>query len=303
SLLNRTLTIKKEKSLLQINWLSSAEYFEREGYVELCFDPKLKPYLLQLKECFTQYQLGEILKLRSKYAFRLYELCKKNELLGKYKYEVEELRDLLGVEKGELKLWADFRRRCLEPAIKEINKKTDLHVSYEAKKLGRRFKWVVLKISKKKDKQSIKAIENDSPISDLLKLLPESERNKKTIQSALIKAYKKHGFEYCKRNIEYANEKATENYRVFLIKALKEDWALGWWEDKLQKEEKEKWYEKIKNAILKDEKGIEYKTNESGFIYLKKIDDRFVCLRDGVTPPVIVVDLVKKGKLKIVGNY
>jgi len=303
NLISRVLTIKRGNELIQVAWLSSAKYHETEGWVELKFAPELKPYLLKLKECFTQYQLGEILKLRSKYAFRLYELCKKNELLGKYTYEIEELREVLGVGKGELKAWKDFRRFCLEPAIREINQKTDLQISYKAEKLGRRFKWVVLKISKKKDKQSIKAIENDSPISDLLKLLPEGERNKKTIQSALIKAYKKHGFEYCKRNIEYANEKATENYRVFLIKALKEDWALGWWEDKLQKEEKEKWYEKIKNAILKDEKGIEYKTNERGFIYLKKIDDRFVCLRDGVTPPPIVVDLVKKGKLKIVGNY
>ena len=246
SLLNRTLTIKKEKSLLQINWLSSAEYFEREGYVELCFDPKLKPYLLQLKKCFTQYQLGEILRLRSKYAFRLYELCKKNELLGKYKYEIDELREKLGVEKGELKQWIHLKQRCIEPAVKEINKKTDLKVRYSTEKLGRRIKWIIFNINRNKNKKNLKEIDNNIPIDKLIKLIPEKERKKKTIQSAVIKAYKRHGIEYCKRNIEYATQKATDNYRVFLIKALKEDWALGWWEDKIQEQKQKQEQEKQK---------------------------------------------------------
>ena len=288
-LITKSLTLKEENRTIQVAWLCSAIYYEKEGRVELKFAPELKPYLLQLKECFTQYQLGEILKLRSKYAFRLYELCKKNELLGKYKYEVEKLRELLGVEKGELKLWADFRRYCLEPAIKEINKKTDLYVSYKAEKLGRRFKWVILQIKKREDKQPIEVIESNSPIKDLLKLLPVEQRKKKTIQNAIMKAYKRHGYEYCKRNIEYANKKATDNYRVFLIKALKEDWALGWWEDVKEKEEIRSIMEKIKNAKI-EIKGKVYKADKEGFIFMER----------GVMPPGDVFTMVKAGKAKII---
>ncbi|MFC1574048.1 replication initiation protein, partial [Candidatus Latescibacterota bacterium] len=40
-LLERSLQITKDNSVLQITWLSSAEYFEGKGYVELSFDPKL----------------------------------------------------------------------------------------------------------------------------------------------------------------------------------------------------------------------------------------------------------------------
>ena len=290
-LLSRTLTIKKEKSILQINWLSSAEYFEKEGYVELCFDPKLKPYLLQLKECFTQYQLGEILKLRSKYAFRLYELCKKNELLGKYKYEIEQLRELLGVKKGELKQWIHLKQRCLEPAIKEINKKTDLKVNYSTEKLGRRIKWIIFNIKKKENKENIKEIDNNIPINKLIKLIPEKHRRKKTIKTALIKAYKKHGFEYCKRNIEYANERATENYRSYIIQALKEDWALGWSEDQKDKEEVKNIATKIKNTKIQIN-GELYETNEEGFAFKG----------NKVIPPGMIFQMVQEGKAKIIDN-
>ena len=60
----RSILIKKEESLLEIGWLSSAEYFFNKGFVELEFSDKLKPYLLQLKERFTKYHLDSVLKLK-----------------------------------------------------------------------------------------------------------------------------------------------------------------------------------------------------------------------------------------------
>ena len=51
-LLEKVLFIKTAGSELQVGWLCSAEYFDGKGYVELEFSPKLKPYLLKLKEFF-----------------------------------------------------------------------------------------------------------------------------------------------------------------------------------------------------------------------------------------------------------
>jgi predicted nuclease with TOPRIM domain len=51
---------------------------------------------------------------------------------------------------------------------------------------------------------------------------------------------KQKGFEYVKRNIEYANEKAEKNYRNFLIQSLKNDWAMAWIEDIEEEKEKAK---------------------------------------------------------------
>jgi len=51
-------------TLLQTSWLSSAEYKTGQGTVAMCFDPKLKPLLLQLQSYFTKYELGHILRFK-----------------------------------------------------------------------------------------------------------------------------------------------------------------------------------------------------------------------------------------------
>ncbi len=49
ALLGRVLEIQEDGRLLQIGWVSSADYIDGQGYADLCFDPKLKPFLLQLR--------------------------------------------------------------------------------------------------------------------------------------------------------------------------------------------------------------------------------------------------------------
>lgn len=131
---SRRLEIKQPGGRLQIGWLSSAEYFDGAGEVELCFDPKLKPYLLQLKECFTSYRLKNVVRLRSTYSVRLYELLVQYAAKGERSFTLSELRDLLAIEKGSYSTWKDFKRNALEPAKKELAEHTDLVFKYEPKK-------------------------------------------------------------------------------------------------------------------------------------------------------------------------
>ena len=70
---------RPDGSELQTGWVSSADYMPGEGYVELCFDPKLKPYLLGLKEFLPEYSLENVLSLRKAYAVRIYEMLKQYE--------------------------------------------------------------------------------------------------------------------------------------------------------------------------------------------------------------------------------
>jgi len=80
NLKNKGFTIERENgNILDINWLSSAEYFTGKGYVELELSSKLRPYLLQLKKIYTSYKLENILSLKSKYSIRIYEILKSNE--------------------------------------------------------------------------------------------------------------------------------------------------------------------------------------------------------------------------------
>ena len=255
-LLTRLITIKQDNILFQTSWLAGAKYHFGQGIIELSFHPDLKPYLLQLKNCFTQYALKNVLELKSKYAFRLYELLKQYQSIGRRKFSVSELRDLLGVEQGELKLWVHFKTRVLEIAKREINQKTDLEINYKTEKVGRRIEYIIFSIQAQ-DKEKIKKVdEQNKRYDELLKLVPEKYRELKTLKSAIVKYFKKKGFEYVKRNIEYANLKAEKNYRAYLINALKEDWSLAWWEDQNlerieeeQKRKKELENEKFKNII------------------------------------------------------
>ena len=69
NLMTKTIEIPKENGgWILANWISSAEYKEGEGVIDLSFSPKLKPYMLQLKNQFTSYRLSNILNLNSTYS-------------------------------------------------------------------------------------------------------------------------------------------------------------------------------------------------------------------------------------------
>lgn len=116
-------------------WFSSVTYDKKDpkGAVRFKFNPLLNRYLLSQRKNFTKYNLENIMALRSPYSVRIYNL------LVSYAYEKEatisedDLRFLLNLTHstcGEDKysaLWR-LKQRVLEPALEEINTKTDLRV-------------------------------------------------------------------------------------------------------------------------------------------------------------------------------
>src|SRR5512144_881032 len=139
-LMRRVIEIETldEQSYLQIHWLSSAEYHRGQGSVELCFDPKLKPYLLHLKDQFTSIALQYAIQLRSVYAIRIYELLQQYQRLKQRTLAVAALRRMLAIDAHKYTLIKDFRRRVLDIAQREINAKTDLRFACEPIKTGRK---------------------------------------------------------------------------------------------------------------------------------------------------------------------
>ena len=248
SLLSRVLEIQEHGRLLQTGWVSSADYIDGEGCVELCFDPKLKPSLLQLKGKFTSCKLEMLLGFKSQYTMRLYMLLKQHERLKEREMELQHLRDTLGIGKDQYKLYAHFKACILEPVQKELKAKADLYFEFDEIKYGRRVGAIRFKIlSQKKliepvqdkDKNtvnvmsltprlSVPAAQKDPLLNKLLSLVPEQHKAKKTVQAALESFEKKEGFEYVKRNILYSNTKADKSYAGFLNSALKADWGHDW---------------------------------------------------------------------------
>lgn len=230
----KVFTIKEPDGTLQISWLSSAKYFDNQGIVRFRFDPALKPYLLQLKKHFTAYQLHNIIQLRSKYSVRLYELLKQYQSVGERCFELYDLQKTIGIEERNIQ-YGDFKR-ILEIARKELKAKTDLSFKYRPIKRSRKVVRLhfTIQVNTKPDTQdkTVDVLSTQSvEYRTLLNLLPKEQQRKKTIQYKVEQKLRKKGAEYVKRNILYANEQANKNYRVFLLKALKEDWGLGWEED------------------------------------------------------------------------
>lgn len=119
---------------LQVCWLSSAEYIEKKGLVELEFSPKLKPFLLQLKNNITYYKLANIIYLKHTYSIRIYELLKQYSKIGRRKFEIQEFRKIIGIAEHEYQQFSDFRKRVLKVAQQEITEKTDISFTWEEEK-------------------------------------------------------------------------------------------------------------------------------------------------------------------------
>ena len=131
-LITRVLDIFKPEtnSYLTTAWLSSSEYFMGEGYIELCFDPKLKPYLLNLKDRFVKYKPEIIRQIRSGYSIRIYELLKQYQKLGQRSFELKELRNVLGIKDSEYKRYYDFKKYVLLIAQRDLKQNTDIYFGF-----------------------------------------------------------------------------------------------------------------------------------------------------------------------------
>lgn len=231
----RDLIIKKPESTLQIGWLSSAEYFYGKGFVELEFSPKLKPYLLQLKERFTKYQLASVIRLKHSYSIRIYELLKQYEIIGWRYFVLEELKDILGITPDEYKLYGDFKKKVIVPVKKEFDLKyttreLDFTFEYEEKKACRRvagLKFEILKPEIHYEAVEIKV--EDSGINQPQNALEVELSSLKLSKKQITTLIKKYPLDTIRSNVELAKKKATsnelKNIAAFLLAAIDGDFA------------------------------------------------------------------------------
>ena len=116
----------------RLQWIDYARY-DGNGMVSMRLSKDVEPYLIGLRKCYTQYRLRNIVDFSSFYAIRLYELLIHQINLLDYNggetfsYTVDELRELLFCE-TKFTRFADFRRKVLNLAVREINEKSDIHV-------------------------------------------------------------------------------------------------------------------------------------------------------------------------------
>lgn len=249
SLLSRQLDISQGNRRIFVNWLSYVEYLEGKGKVIIGFHEALKPYLLQLKSHFTQYHISAVTQFKSVYSIRFYELIKMFEYKGNggqfYRIlSIQEIRDFMQLEENEYKLFADLKKRVIEPALKEMNEFSDICIVYiDYIKSGRAVVEIKIIAEPKTPEKSVVAIPDETtteqynPSKTALMDLGVSEE---TASKWLAK------FDTAKitRNIAYtlAMQKQGEvkNAVAYLVKCIELDAAKGWEEQQLKQKEKTK---------------------------------------------------------------
>ena len=117
-------------------WLQHMEHDTETDEFTFSLSEKLRDYLLQLKEHFTQYNISNIVYLNSN-AVRLYEVLKRYQYLGECTLEVEKIKFYLGIQ-GRYPKFYEFKRCVLLPGQRDIEKYSDIRFEFlPAKKKGK----------------------------------------------------------------------------------------------------------------------------------------------------------------------
>ena len=137
NLLNRSFSYINERGKrVGVTWVIRAVY--EDGYISVCFPDEV---LIMLKAFdasnpFTKYKKENVLLLKGEYSIDLYHIAKKYEGMTTFQMTLEDYKLELGLPKSYNRI-NNLKARALEPAIDEINEKTDINISYENIKRGR----------------------------------------------------------------------------------------------------------------------------------------------------------------------
>ena len=151
-LMKRIVTVDRKDRNIDLHWIEAAAYGEK-GFVKICMNQVLKPYLLNLKAQFTKYNISYIVHLRSTYSIRIYELLKRFEYLGEATFSLDKLKYMLGVDPDEYTLYGNFKSKVILVAQKELLEKTDKAFTFEEEKNGKKISEIRFLIKKNDPKQ------------------------------------------------------------------------------------------------------------------------------------------------------
>ncbi|QCZ54572.1 RepB protein (plasmid) [Levilactobacillus brevis] len=199
------------ENIVPIPYVKWTDYHDE---VTIRFSPEIMPYLINLKNNFTQHALSDISELNSKHSIILYRWLSMNyNQYEHYSYKggrreeqveayrnpsisIRELREMTDIV-NEYKLFADLEKWILKKPLEEINDHTSFTVTYDKVKKGRSIDSIVFHITKKrraddnsykledKDYQSDKE-EKSRNEADLLKQAMESKYTRLLIENFLL---------------------------------------------------------------------------------------------------------------------
>jgi plasmid replication initiation protein len=126
----RMRTIGKDGiiEIRKTQWILVTFQKEYSNSIKIMLDPSLGRFFLKLKDtgCFTKYGFKNVIRMKSHYSFRIYELLKQRQKFGRREFTYSGLREILDIDETDYKLYGDFKRSVLNTAKKEIEQLTDI---------------------------------------------------------------------------------------------------------------------------------------------------------------------------------
>lgn len=181
---------KQEKGVrvAKSRWVSEVAYNDDVATIDMTFAPSVVPLITMLERHFTSYELEQVSGLDSKYSVRLYELLSAWRTQGKTPvFSVEDIRNRFGVEEKEYPKMEAFKRRVLDLAVNELSLKTDIQVSYEQHKEGRKIVGFTFsfKVRKRKSDKKEKGAQRDDKTIDMLAPIKMTDKQRSLFASKL----------------------------------------------------------------------------------------------------------------------
>tara|TARA_B110000008_G_C16743937_1_gene473828 strand:+ start:92 stop:775 length:684 start_codon:yes stop_codon:yes gene_type:complete len=138
SLFDAEITLRIDGNVSRLRWVQeSVEIHQGEGAITLIWSDKVVAYISQLQSRFTGYKLKNISLLQSSHSIRIYELLMRFKSTGDRSIELDDFKLALGIV-DKYALYKDLNKWVIKPALKELNERSDLTVSFETIKKGRR---------------------------------------------------------------------------------------------------------------------------------------------------------------------
>ena len=125
--------------------LFTKSYYHKDEYgkpiIEITCTEEAKDLFFCIgKYRYFKYALENVISLTRKSSYLLYLYIRHNRYRIQWDIDIEELRDSVLDCKGKKTYYEfkEFKKSILDPAVEEINNKTDCHFTYEAIKRGRK---------------------------------------------------------------------------------------------------------------------------------------------------------------------
>ena len=127
---------------VKIPWVTICTYDSDVG-VAIKLNDELKPFLLNLKEHYTQYELAEVLAMKSVYAIRIFEMLQEKIKVRQLpsdgidvEMSVQEIRECCDCE-DKYEKFNHLKSRVIDAAVNEIERTTYYSMTYDYVKKGK----------------------------------------------------------------------------------------------------------------------------------------------------------------------